>query len=130
MPTESCQLLKKFHDELKNDRYTQYAILITGVAACLRFFHLDFNSLWLDEAVTHDIAKTSFPEIWKTTAGGEYNPPLFNWIEHIVTVISTSEWALRFVPALLGTLTVLIFFYLYNVKLEQSPYNLYQKINI
>ncbi len=104
--------IKAFREELKTDRYTQIAVIITFIAAFLRFFHLDFNSLWLDEAVTYNIAQNSFIGIWKTTAGGEFNPPLFNWIEHLISFVGTSEWALRFIPALLGTLTVFLFYWI------------------
>jgi 4-amino-4-deoxy-L-arabinose transferase-like glycosyltransferase len=53
----------------------------------------------------------SIPDIWKATAGGEFNPPLFYWIEHLMLMLGNNEVVLRFVPALLGVLTIpLIYF--------------------
>jgi hypothetical protein len=40
------------------------------------------------------------------TAAGEFNPPLFYWIEHTVLTLGTSEFILRLMPALFGVLTI------------------------
>jgi len=92
-------------------RYAQSLIILTVFGFFLRFYNLGFNSLWLDEAATNTFAVMSIPDIWKATASGEFNPPLFYWIEHLMLMLGNNEVALRFVPALLGVLTIpLIYF--------------------
>ena len=92
-------------------RYIQSLIVLTVIGFFLRFYNLGFNSLWLDEASTNTFAVMSIPDIWKATAGGEFNPPLFYWIEHLMIMMGNNEVVLRFVPAILGVLTIpLIYF--------------------
>jgi len=79
-------------------------LLLCG--ALLRFYHLDFNSLWLDEASTLTFARRTLSGIWECTLGGEFNPPLFYWLEHLMLVFGDSEFVLRFLPALSGLLTI------------------------
>jgi len=94
-----------------HSRYAQSLIILTILGLLLRFYNLGLNSLWLDEASTNTFAIMSIPDIWKATAGGEFNPPLFYWLEHLMLVFGNNEFALRFIPALLGVLTIpLIFF--------------------
>jgi Predicted membrane protein len=51
-------------------------------------------------------ARQSLIGIWESTVGGEFNPPLFYWLEHGVLLFGDSEFVLRFLPALLGVLTI------------------------
>ena len=46
------------------------------------------------------------PQIWQETMAGEFNPPLFYWLEHLMLTIGNNEFILRFIPALLGVLTI------------------------
>jgi 4-amino-4-deoxy-L-arabinose transferase-like glycosyltransferase len=91
---------------LVHSRYAQSLIILTILGFFLRFYNLGFNSLWLDEASTNSFAIMSIPDIWKATVGGEFNPPLFYWIEHLMLTLGNNEVVLRFVPALLGVLTI------------------------
>jgi len=93
-----------------NSRYIQTLISLTIVGGFLRFYNLGFNSLWLDEAATLGMSKGSFETIWITTLSGDFHPPLFHWIEHIMLVFGQSEIILRFIPALLGSLTIPVFY--------------------
>jgi mannosyltransferase len=93
-----------------HSRYAQILISLTIVGFILRFYNLGFNSLWLDEASTLGMSKGSFETIWITTLSGDFHPPLFHWIEHIMLVFGQSEVILRFIPALLGTLTIPVFY--------------------
>jgi mannosyltransferase len=79
----------------------KYLIAFIVIGTVLRFYHLDYNSLWLDEAWTYEFSKMSWQGIWDTTAY-EFNPPGFYWLEHIVLYFSKSEFALRLIPALFG----------------------------
>ncbi|MGA2120601.1 MAG: glycosyltransferase family 39 protein [Methanoregula sp.] len=110
-PVLSLRNFKPVKTLLLHSRYTQILISLTIVGLFLRFYNLGFNSLWLDEASTYTFASMSIPGIWQATMSGEFNPPLFYWIEHLMLTLGNNEVILRFVPALLGVLTIpLIYF--------------------
>lgn len=89
-------------------------ILFMIVALLLRLYHLDFNSLWLDEGATYMYShpSNSFRDIWNITAGGEVHPPVFYWLTHIILMINISEISLRFLPVVFGVLTIPVFYYI------------------
>ena len=89
-----------------HSRYVQSLIILTVIGLFLRLYNLGFNSLWLDEASTYGFSVKSLPEIWQVTAAGEFNPPLFYWVEHIMLMFGNNEIILRIIPALLGVLTI------------------------
>ncbi|MGB7787727.1 glycosyltransferase family 39 protein [Methanoregula sp.] len=91
---------------IRNSRYVQLLSCLTLIGFFLRFYHLGFNSLWLDEASTYTFASMTLPGIWQATTSGEFNPPLFYWMEHLMLALGNNEVILRFIPALLGGLTV------------------------
>jgi len=95
------------------DKYMVITIILTICAFLFRFYNLTFNSIWLDEAATVDFAQKSFIDIWITTTSTDPNPPLFYWIEHFMLIFGTSsEFILRFIPALLGAVTIPLFFFI------------------
>jgi len=57
-----------------------------------------WDSLWLDEATTLMFARKSLAGIWASVAAGEFNPPLFYWLEHGMLFFGESEFVLRFLP--------------------------------
>jgi len=83
-----------------------FLLCLTGIGALLRLYNLGGNSLWLDEAATLTFARQTLAGIWESTAGGEFNPPLFYWLEHGMLVFGESEFVLRLLPALFGALTI------------------------
>ncbi len=91
--------------------YTRLLAVLTVVGLLLRFYNLGYNSLWLDEASTLLFARETFSGIWAATAGGEFNPPLFYWMEHVMLLFGESEFVLRFIPALLGVLTIPVMYF-------------------
>jgi uncharacterized membrane protein len=97
---------EKIKETIISSRYIQLLLSLTMISFFLRFYDLGYNSLWLDEASTLTIAVNSIPDIWQTTTAGEFNPPLFYWTEHLMLVFGNSEVVLRFIPALLGVLTI------------------------
>jgi 4-amino-4-deoxy-L-arabinose transferase-like glycosyltransferase len=97
---------------VKTSRHLQVLIGLTIAGFLLRFYNLGGNSLWLDEASTLGFARQSLIGIWESTAGGEFNPPLFYWLEHVMLVFGDSEFVLRFLPALLGVLTIPVVYYI------------------
>jgi mannosyltransferase len=108
IPVRSFQDLTadKIRQSIISSRYIQLLLCLTLIGFFLRFYNLGYNSLWLDEASTLTIAVNSIPDIWQTTMAGEFNPPLFYWTEHLLLVFGNSEVVLRFIPALLGVLTI------------------------
>jgi mannosyltransferase len=98
--------IRNTKEALFRSRYLQLLLSLTLIGAILRFYNLGYNSLWLDEATTYNIALKSIPDIWQVTTAGEFNPPLFYWVEHVMLFFGNSEAILRFIPALLGVLTI------------------------
>jgi uncharacterized membrane protein len=90
------------------------AIILTSlvlVGCILRLYNLAFNSLWIDETATYLFAQHTYTEIWGFTAsGGEFNPPIFFWVEHFMLTFGDSEFVLRFIPAIIGVATIPVFF--------------------
>jgi len=109
--------------KIKEDWHIILLVLLIIIGTFLRFYHLDYNSLWFDEAFTlftanhtlsgiWDIISNNSIEITSVTLNGEFNPPLFYYIEHFMLVFGQSEFVLRFIPALLGILTIPVFYYI------------------
>jgi mannosyltransferase len=90
--------------------YFLVALIVAG--AFLRLYNLGFNSLWLDEASTYSISSQSFFTIWQSMVGGEFNPPLFYWIEHIMLWFGNNEIILRLLPAMFGIFAIPIFYFI------------------
>lgn len=98
---------KNMANVLRYNRYAQMLIFLIIVGGILRFYNLGYNSLWLDEGATYDFAKLSLVEIVQlTTNAVEVNPPLFYALEHCMLIFGESEFTLRFLSALVGTLTI------------------------
>jgi mannosyltransferase len=97
---------------LFDSRYLQVLVALTVLGLFLRFYQITFNSIWLDEAYTYFFSKNSFVDIWLITVYGEFNPPLFYWIEHFMLFFGNNEFILRFAPAILGTCTIPLIYFL------------------
>ena len=81
-------------------------LLILVLAAFLRFYRLDAQSLWADEGNSVSLSGRSLPSI---TAGAAHDihPPLYYYLLHFwMGVFGNSEFALRALSALLGTVLV------------------------
>jgi len=96
------------------DKRSLYLLLsITIAGLLLRFYNLGFRSLWLDEAATEALSKVSVVQIWQNMVAGEFNPPLFNILEHyMMLAFGNSEVVLRFLPAVFGVLAIPVFYYI------------------
>ena len=82
-------------------------IALIVLAAALRFPTLGLQSLWADEAFTAQIAGGPGGDLLDRVADTESTPPLhyaLTWLW--VQLFGDSEWSLRALPALWGTLTV------------------------
>jgi len=107
-------------DTLVHSRYVQILVSLTIVGSFLRFYNLGFNSLWLDEASTYTFAVNSFQGIWQATTSGEFNPPLFYWLEHIMLMFGNNEAILRFIPAVAGVLTIPLVYFVGKEFLDRT----------
>jgi len=86
-------------------------IALTALAAALRLPTLGSQSLWLDEALTGNLARGSLGDLLHRVAEQEANPPLFYLFEWLWTrVAGTSEVALRLPSALFGSALVPVAF--------------------
>ena len=99
-------------DMVCQSRYLQVLLVLTVLGAFLRLYQLGTASLWLDEASTLTFARQSVTQIWGSLSGGEFNPPLFYWLEHAMLAFGESEAVLRLIPAILGILTIPAFYFI------------------
>lgn len=103
------------------DNYPIIAILF--IAAVLRFFHLDYQSVWLDEIHTVNEANPAFGfrEVSGALASGEQMPPLYFYIINILfKILGYSTWVLRSFSAVMGVLGV---YYTYRLGREMLNKN-------
>ncbi len=95
-------------------------LLILVLAAFLRFYRLDAQSLWADEGNSVSLSGRSLPFI---TAGAAHDihPPLYYYLLHFwMRVFGNSEFAVRALSALLGTGLVYLT-YLLGHHLSRPP---------
>ncbi len=104
--------LKKYLQDIIESKIALLLIIITIFAAILRFYHLGWSSLWLDEAATVEYSSGGFMMAWNYFSSGEYNPPLFYWITGVMLNFGNSEFILRLIPALCGVVAVPLTFLL------------------
>ena len=100
--------MKILRDERK---YCIILTVLTITGLILRFYHIDSNSVWLDEAITLKLSILPVPVMWQAILS-DNSPPLFYFIEHIMLQFGNSEFILRFIPAIAGTMTIPAFYFL------------------
>ncbi len=106
--------------KIKERRYVMLVFILMCIGIIFRFYHLGYNSLWLDEAFTLFTANHPLSGIWDIASNTTItpnalqfdpnNPPLFYVIEHFMLVFGQGEFVVRFIPALLGVLTIPVFY--------------------
>jgi mannosyltransferase len=83
-----------------------FLALILLLAASLRFYRLDGQSLWADEGNSAALALRTLPTITRDAAH-DIHPPLYYYVLHFwVRSFGNSEIALRSLSALAGTILV------------------------
>lgn len=104
-------------------RTIQLTIILCILAAfALRLYRLDAQSLWYDEGVTATLAQRDLAGLTAWTAR-DIQPPLYYYVvAGWGRLAGWSEWALRFVSAWWGLLTVPLLAQLTR-KLTHSPYS-------
>lgn len=97
------------------------SFLLIGLAALLRFFKLDFQSLWLDELYTSAFTNPhlSLSYIFSTWLFADTHPPLYYLLLREWQILAgESVIALRLPSALMGFLTILASWSLFPKKHE------------
>ena len=88
--------------------FPEIEYLVFFMAAALRFFRLDAQSLWSDEGNSVALAQTTFADIAARTAL-DIHPPFYYWLLKVWTsIFGLSEFAVRSLSAVLGFLLVLV----------------------
>jgi mannosyltransferase len=91
-------------------RDTVILLLILALAALLRFYRLDYQSLWYDEAYTASVtdpATSSLSYIW-SSGPVAYMPPLHHTLVYLSRLLGTGEAFIRLPSVIAGILTVLV----------------------
>lgn len=95
-------------------------LVILLLAAALRFYRLDGQSLWADEGNSAALALRSLDRIARD-AGHDIHPPLYYWLLHFwVRAFGISDVGLRSLSALSGVLLVALTYLLGGHLLERS----------
>ena len=83
---------------------------VAALAAALRWFRIDAQSLWYDEGISAHQLTRSFPEILRASAM-DTHPPLYYWtLKAWGEVLGPSELSLRSLSAAAGVITVVLTF--------------------
>ena len=86
-------------------------VLLTGVAAALRFATIGRQSYWYDEAITASMLDGSLADVFRGVVDTESTPPLYYVLAWIwAQLLGTDEAQLRSLSALAGTLVVPVAF--------------------
>lgn len=87
-------------------------MIVTGIALLTRLVLLEAHSLWLDEAISLEIAARNSPaDLGSFLRRWDMHPPLYYQVLDIwTTFLGTSLTALRVPSALAGTLTVPLYY--------------------
>lgn len=94
---------EKATDDLMRRRALWLTVLLLTVAAAVRAWHLDTQSIWFDEGFSWHAATQ--PDLLATLNGDPTNPPLYYLLLHIwVRLLGDSEFALRSLSLLQGIL--------------------------
>jgi uncharacterized membrane protein len=99
--------------QVVKENYILIGILV--FAAALRFYHIDFQSIWLDEVITMKECnpKISFKESYDIMAIWENNPILYYYLVKINSIIfGHSTFVVRMLSAIIGILSVYLFYLL------------------
>ncbi len=88
-----------------------YVLVITVVAAVLRFYLIGEKSIWLDESFSLWIARHSLWEGWRWLIEVDQHPPLYYSLLHIwIRLFGSLEGAVRAFSALASVLTIPVFY--------------------
>ena len=88
--------------------------LIFAIGSFLRFYNLDFQSLWLDELISMVVAKfDSIQGISHITEVSDVHPPGYYILLHFwINVFGDSEIQIRMLSAIAGSASILAIYFL------------------
>ena len=89
--------------------HTTLAVVLMAGAA-IRFYNLGTPSMWWDEILVPLTSSHSFAYIIDFCRSAEMHPPLFYFVSKFAFFLGENDFALRFLPALLGLATIFILF--------------------
>jgi mannosyltransferase len=84
--------------------------LVVLFAAVTRLYHLDRESLWLDESTSYWWAKTSPTEIVTWAAGDTHTPLYYLLLHYWMKISGDSDWAIRLLSAIFGISAIPVVF--------------------
>ncbi|MDD5223191.1 MAG: glycosyltransferase family 39 protein [bacterium] len=85
------------------------------VGTLIRLYGLGAESLWLDEATSYVDAHRSIADLLLANflpSRGEINGSFYFLFLHLVTLVASSEFALRFLSAAFGSVSIFLVYYL------------------
>lgn len=94
---------------LKYAKQNYCLLIILFVASALRFYHIDFQSLWVDEIYSLNESNPSFsiPELYKSTITSDPHPPLYFILAYIFfNIFGYSALVLKMLSAILSIVGV------------------------
>ncbi len=90
--------------------YLAAVTVIILIGAAFRFFRLDFQSFWFDEAASVDFARRELTGDFISIIAGDVYPPLYYLLLHFwLKWIGSSDWAIRAFSAVCSTLALPFF---------------------
>lgn len=104
--------MKKLFIKIQNNKLL---LLIIIVGSVLRFYHLDYQSVWLDEIHTLNEANpnTPFFDLYDKIIGGEQMPPLYFYtVYFLFKIFGYTAIVMRLYSAILGILAIISIFLL------------------
>ena len=93
--------------------FSPWILLVVAAGTIIRFYGLGAESLWLDEVISYNDSRRGFSRLllghlvpgWK-----DFNGSLYFALLHLVTIFFSGEFALRFLSALAGSISVLLIY--------------------
>ena len=86
------------------------AVVCVVLSFSLRFYHLDFRSIWMDEERQAQIAGSGFDLGMAGRAAGQHQPPIDYYLEAVgISIFGKTEIGARIHAAVMGALSVLLF---------------------
>ncbi len=103
--------------------------VILAFGAFFRLYHLNDQSLWLDEGVTYyNSSADSFEGVWDKTSNLDQSPPGYYFIMNVfLDIFGENEFGFRLIPLIIGLLTVL-FVYLLGAAMFNTDTGLFAAI--
>jgi mannosyltransferase len=96
-----------------SDHYTVLLMLITATGLLFRFSGIGIAPLTSEEITSVSLSHLSISHIWESIDSGfVFNPPLYYWIQHFLLIPGKTEFSIRFLPALCGTVSIPVIYLL------------------